>query len=264
MTGPLIVVRVAVAMLSSVGCGRVGFDHAPDAPETPDAPIAPDLPVLSGGNLVGYWKLDEPSGATTFADISMYANAGSCDATCPRSVAGVHGAAADFRGNGDGIRIGRPAVVSTLTEITVAAWVKLRSYAQMSFVVSADRDCGGCGLQSGFSLRASYYGDEARFHTWNTSDTEFFAAGDLVPLDRWTFLVGTYAHPSIRLFADGVLVDERQRANALGSPPTYALFIGAMAAIPSQGLDGAVDEVMIFDRALNASEVLSLHQAFAP
>jgi hypothetical protein len=130
--------------------------------------------------------------------------------------------------------------------------------------VSADRDCGGCGLQSGFSLRASYFGDEARFHTWNASDQEFFAAGNRIPLDRWTFLVGTYADSNIRLFVDGVLADEGQRTNALGSPPTYELFIGAMGAIPSQGLDGAVDEVMIFERALNASEVLALHQTFSP
>jgi len=45
----------------------------------------------------------------------------------------------------------------------------------------------------------------------------------------------------------------------LVAPPTFATRIGGMGYDSAYGIDGTVDEVMVFSRALSAAEIQALY-----
>ncbi|HUS32353.1 MAG TPA: hypothetical protein VMZ53_27825, partial [Kofleriaceae bacterium] len=173
---------VAVLAILASGC-RIGFDifdgddaldDAPRGDTTTPIDIIPDGPafdaLISDGHLVGYWKLDDGF----FVDSSTFGNnAGNCYASCPTLAPGVRGMAADFH-NMEGIEVGTVAPLSSLANnLTLAAWVNLRSITTYSAIISNDRDCSNCQTLSGFSLWASLYDLAPTFLLWNQSMTSF-------------------------------------------------------------------------------------------
>ena len=232
---------VLVAMLAT-GCGRLGFGE--------------DGPPIEDG-LVGYWKLDD----TRFLDSSGYGNpANTCYDGCPTLAPGVRGMAADFH-DAEGLEVGTVAPLSGLSQsLTLAAWVNLRSFTDYGVVISTDRDC--CETQNGFSLWASLFQLQARMHLWNQSST---AVGPVIlPTNTWVFLVGTYDGQTAALYADGVIQTTVTHADAIGLPHSYPLRIGHPGYDFGGGLDGLVDEVMIFDRALSDAEITTIYTALKP
>ena len=72
--------------------------------------------------LAADWKLDEPSGATSFADASGNGNSGSCGSACPTlGAAGKVGTAASFNGSSQMIVPDSPSL--RLNQFTIALWV---------------------------------------------------------------------------------------------------------------------------------------------
>jgi hypothetical protein len=70
-----------------------------------------------------HWKLDEPFGATSFADASGNGNSGTCGSSCPTmGVSGKVGTAASFNGINSQITVpDSPAL--RLNQFTIALWV---------------------------------------------------------------------------------------------------------------------------------------------
>jgi hypothetical protein len=261
---------VVVAILAT-GCGRVGFglfgDDAADdargndAVSTDSSPDATSFDVLIGdSHLVGYWKLDDGF----FVDSSAFANNSSgCYASCPTLAAGVRGMAGDFH-NSEGIEIGTVQPLASLANnLTLAAWVNLRSITDYGAVLSNDRDCSNCQTLNGFSLWSSLYSLSPTFLLWNQSMTSFGPNGPSgnLPLNTWVFLAATYDGQVARLYIDGTLVNSANRAAAVGVPHSYPLRIGHQGFDFNGGVDGLIDEVMIFDRPLTAPEIQTIYQA---
>jgi hypothetical protein len=63
---------------------------------------------------------------------------------------------------------------------------------------------------------------------------------------------------------NGVEVNRADRGNAIGLPHSYPLRIGHQGFDFNGGVDGLIDEVMVFDRALTASEVQTIYNALKP
>jgi hypothetical protein len=260
-----------VAAICAAGCGRFNFDGSDtrrDAP--PDNAVPGDLQpdsaafdvLIADSHLVAYWKLDD----TTFADSSTYGNAiGSCYMACPTLALGLRGMAADFH-DSEGLEVGTVAPLSSLASaVTLAAWVKLRSITAYAAVISNDRDCSNCQVLSGFSLWASITGAPPSMLLWNQSQQSFGPADDTVlPTGTWVFLAGTYDGQTARLFVDGALQSSLGRTNAIGTPHTFPLRIGHQGFDFMGGVDGLIDEVMIFDRALTTAEIQTIYQALKP
>jgi hypothetical protein len=92
-----------------------------------------------------------------------------------------------------------------------------------------------------------------------------------LPFRRWSHVAAVYSEGSgVRLFLNGVLAGELEVQGSLAAAPDLDLFIGANRGKvlpsnpvpPAQGtlpswfsLDGILDEVRLFDRALTAEEV---------
>lgn len=257
-------------MLWLVACGRVSFDTVTvdgagcDQCATGEAcgPTLDCVPaVVATAGLVGYWPLDEAAGATTFRDLSGHGNHGGCTSCPTAGEPGIRGTAVEFANPmpmGDGIALGQgPSLTSFSSQLTVSGWVKLRAYSSYDMIVSNDRDC--CGTYSGFSLWAAQYADEPGLLLWHATSTADLIKGTRqLPLGEWHFVTGSDDGAETRIYVDGAVAGSAP-SNGFSAPPSFETQIGGMGFDPAYGIKGVIDEVMIFDRALSAAEIATLH-----
>ncbi|MGI5214769.1 LamG-like jellyroll fold domain-containing protein [Plantactinospora sp. CA-290183] len=213
---------------------------------TPEPP--PGTPGLAG---VGYWPLDENTG-TTAGDA-----AGENDGTLvngPTWTPGRSGAALAFNGTDQYVDTGR-TILDTTASYSASAWVKLDSVGgAFQTVVSQDGPSA-----SAFFLQ--YSGQNRRFAM------SFAGVRALAPTEpvagQWYHLAGVRdaATGELRLYVDGELAGQVDAC--LGTASTGPLVIGRgrFDSKPVDYLDGTIDQVHVYDRALSATEVKALYDS---
>ena len=215
-------------------------DGSTDPPSYP-----PGTPGLTG---MAYWPADEGSG-----DVASD-NVGDADlALRPGAAwgAGQQQSALQFDGSGGHAETAGP-VVDTAGNFTVSAWVKLDRLDGWRTAVSQDGD-----VQSAFFLQKT--ADTNRF-SFSTAGGR--ALSTFTPeTGRWYHLVGvrdasTGTHT---LYVDGA--SQASFGQCLNPESNGPLAVGR-ARWGGNDVDfwpGAVDEVHVWDRALDAAEVAQLH-----
>jgi hypothetical protein len=262
--------------LAISACGRIGFDvsgggvsgdavsgdaTSGSCPSGEAIVAGACYPALaSDPALVAYWPLDEPAGAKTFRDVSPNANTGQCTACPTAGVPGVRHNAAQYSSNA-AIGIGMPSSITTLSSgLTVLGWANIPAYAFYGYILSNDRDC--CGTYSGFSLWSSHYsGNLPTFQLWDDlQGTKILASGSgALSLNQWHFIAGTFDGATANLYVDGQLAGTLSGVT-LTAPPSFATELGSMGVNPpNYANDGTIDELMIFSRALTATEIADLY-----
>lgn len=214
-------------------------------------------PASAPAGIVGQWKLDEGSGATA-ADSSGLGNTGSVFGGSLWGP-GHFGSSLTLDGSG------RVAVAAASSlepaAVTVTAWVR-RTGSPGGFKYIVAKGATGC-IAASFGLYTGPYGG-AGFYVSNNGGLNFTRsplAGEEVWDGTWHHLAGTFDGADVRLYVDGTEV-------ATGTPRTegidYAtldgrgLFIGRYEGCGGAlDLDGSVDDVRVYDRAMSASEIPS-------
>ncbi|MBI1969562.1 PQQ-binding-like beta-propeller repeat protein, partial [Candidatus Woesearchaeota archaeon] len=221
----------------------------------PDEPYGSPLPdnkgVEPGANMTGnilLMHLNEPAGATTFSDTSGDNNHASCsppNTPCPTAgVPGKFNNAPDF--DNDFLAIqnfnGLPSDV-----ITVEAWVWIDTHANWRRIVHHEWDTAG---QVNWLLFSDGQGF-AFFGLWDRrgpGDAQY-VAGRKITTGEWHHLVGTYDGQTVRLYVDG-LEGSAIPAPNLPLDNNGDVTIGG----PNHFMDGRIDEVVIYNRALSLQE----------
>lgn len=258
--------------------GRSPVDLSAPIDRLRDSPLhdrlstdGPTPPFINDPDLVAYWPFDEPAGATTFADLSKNNNTGTCPNNCPTvGVAGIRGNAVRFTGSSDSIAVGTGAALTSIsTQLTIAVWVQIHGDMMYGHIISNDRDCMGCGGFDGFSLVGTFYNGNPEFLIWNKAeiipDGMVWVSGQSkLNHDEWYFLVGTYDGTELRLYYNGALNGSKAYTGHIGTPPSFETQIGAMGWNQGEGINGTVDELMVFRRGLSAAEVAQLYSFYKP
>src|SRR4029077_4665470 len=155
--------------------------------------------------LVAYWKLDEATGATSFAD-SAGSDTGSCSgAGCPlMGVAGEVGTAVDFVGGTQGISIGSPSNLNFGTgSFSYCLWVYVPS--SIGAYDTPWWKGGGSAPSQGFDMELGTGGWWA-----NISDGSQAINGDLGTEtdNQWIFLAAVVDRGSgtFKTYRNGALV----------------------------------------------------------
>ncbi|MBL8006713.1 MAG: proprotein convertase P-domain-containing protein [Ignavibacteria bacterium] len=129
------------------------------------------------------------------------------------------------------------AYVSPTTQLTLSAWIYMRSYAN-SIIIHKGGASGGASTNYRLSVvgRKLSAGINGNFN---------FLTNDTLPLHRWTYVTFTYLASlgAYQFHINGILV--KQGTNSLGNitDGTDSLYIGGSASLIN--FDGYIDEVRI-------------------
>jgi len=215
--------------------------------------LEPNLDDPNGG-IVSYWKFDEGSG------LIAYDSAGSNDGVVFGSqwVSAQLGGALDFDGVNDYVEVSDSASLDITGQIAVVAWIK-RDVTGVRHDIVAKHT--GTTPYYGFHLTigpANNVGLGLTIsNSWEQSTAGYIGSG------AWHHIAGTYDGTEMRTYIDGELVGSN---TVVGSIATNGrnLYIGRTD--PTHGgnfVDGMIDDVRIYNRALSASEVLQLYEPVA-
>ncbi len=206
--------------------------------------------------LVSYWDFDEGSGGIA------YDSAGSNDGTLkgnPQWVTGKVGDyALDFDGSGDYVDVSHSSDLEPQL-ITVAAWVNPDQMGDNEEII------GKGGNNKGYILR---WRSDGSFQFMIGQSNNWYGNGNhpsnTLSNGAWTHLAAVFNGTHIIGYADGS-VDWTESADITRVTGNEVLYIGASSYYSGdREIDGQIDEVGIWNRALTEEEVGKLFEGGNP
>jgi len=220
--------------------------------------------------LVGYWRFDDGTGSMTAADSSGNMNTGTLQRLMP-TTAWVPG---NGSGGGIGIYAGgwvgvadSPSIDSIKTQITVSAWVYFDGSIDANMYGTAiSRQVGSSVLEQHYHLSLFGQGTDGKPHLFirTVNGTDILGAPNSVPQRTWTQMAGTYDGATVRLYVNGAEISNMAMPlTGDFETDTTPLIIGGndndTSGVPTELFPGSLDEIMLFRRALSASEIAELY-----
>ena len=201
------------------------------------------------GKLVGWWKFDEAEGATA-ADSSGNGNNGTLQGSPVwRPQDGKLGGALEFNGRSDYVKIDNESGFDIVGQITISAWVNIRSVPQEWTGIVTKGD-SAWRVSTDFANNVFHFG-LTRQDKLNGRTT--------VSSNQWHHVLCVYDGQTMSIYIDGKLDTSRQRKGAIGTND-YPVYIGENAEIKNRFFDGLIDDVRIYNYALSNSEITALYE----
>jgi len=205
--------------------------------------------------IVSAWHFNEGSGST--AEDTPGSNNGTL-INGPLWSNGYRGNGIYFDGVNDYVRVPNSASLNP-DSITVSAWIKAEQWGTEPWrnsIVSKDSSANfgyilRCGDNGRLSFVANYGG------TWQEAQSE-----QIMELNKWTHVAGTISGTGsegiIKVYINGI---ERASLTVYGlyQKSSVELRIGESSGFSGRLFKGTIDEVAIFNRALNNSEINELY-----
>ena len=218
--------------------------------------------------LIGYWPLDEGAGSVT-ADATGTGRAGALvqspvwvSSTAPLTPNPAAGQALRFDGVDDAVRVAHAPELNAFP-LTVAAWVKTTQVSP-GYVALANKYPGGSG--NGYSLHL-HNGRVAAFYFRGDGASWVYAAdpgldGGFIADGRWHHVAFVVDAAGGRLFVDAVQTASLGWTGTAGPCTTTAPLLLGTYPLAGQilSLDGRLDEVALWSRALAPEEVRAAMQ----
>ena len=232
----------------------------------PAAPWLPALSIVLLGTLlsatpssadppVAHWTLDDGSD-TTAADSSTHALDGTVIGTegAPQWLGtGVLGGALELDGTDDLVTVPDSADLDLATRLTLTMWVRPASLAGNRSLISKD---------GAYELDLSHVGNGS--YSLRLNNVRRGVGGTTLTANVWQHVAVTWDGATVRYYFQGQPDGSSSFAGAL-SVNSNDLGLGGRPASYSGGfpqflLNGAIDDVRIYDRDLSAAEILAVYQ----
>jgi len=225
---------------------------SPDATQSFQINVTEALPCPVG--IISYWKLDETSGSV-YSDYIGTNNATST--SIPTPVAGRVNGAQQFNGTSNRITApGMPAYdFTTNTSFTFEAWIKHITgfYTGEEIIVERKSSSGALAINLKFNSTA------VSFSARNTASEIYDVTGTTNLYDNnWHHVVGVRDANTnqLKIYVDGVLENTVSATYTAGfASPTTEINIGWRSSTSAGFFDGIIDEVAIYDAALDAVSI---------
>jgi len=206
--------------------------------------------------LVGCWKFDEGTGTAAY-DSSGNGNNGTL-VNGPTWVNGKLGKALNLDGVDDHVLVPDSTVLKPL-QYTVAVWVKIDAVQVGGDPVWGNWIVGKEYLFKGYGL--SFIGTEP-IAVHSDGAAHAIDSNINVSLNDWHHIASTYNGTLVKIYVDGMLRNSEAHGFQNTNDP---LTIGAWHfTSPERFLNGTIDEVKVYDRALSADEVWSEYTHACP
>jgi len=197
--------------------------------------------------LVGHWTFDDADvEGTTARDVTPYGNDGTITGATT-GVSGQIGEALDFDGTTDYVNL--PELTAIGDTGTLTCWVKFDA------VNTGTRQYLFASYGSGSGTILSLLEDSGLMQ-FGLGDRSRISSGLSVTTGTWYFFGLVWDSGSYTVYVD----TDSNAGEYTGTVGSVDPFFGALNGSPTQLLDGTMDNVRIYNRALSASEVAYLAQ----
>ncbi len=224
----------------------------------------------SDNGLVGYWTFD---GADTHSngvtdDKSGFGNNGTLTGAngLPTRTIGKVGQALNFDGVDDYVNIGDPAILKFTTQnFTICGWVNARSApagGPAAGIIARADDNVGVTRTISLEVAGTTNSGKGTFQLFDGTNNPFIRTPSSLAGTGWRHMCGVRVSGNIRLFLDGSEVSGSPATDTAGNVDTSGL-TWAIGERRDNGLganlDGLIDDVRIYNRALSAGEIQNLY-----
>lgn len=239
-------------LLDSGGSAAVGLGDSPSYKLSQgyvrQLEQAIELNVLPEG-LAGYWPLNTGTGIQAY-DTTTDNNRGVLTNGPGWAEGKVGSGSLDFDGSDDYVDVGSPASLNITGDLTISSWVKLGS-ANNDAVVTWAND------YTDFPFHHTVDTDYIRFNGDNAGN---ITSNEGINLDEWQHVVITVEGTELRFYINGTPDSGNPFTLSTADRNSGDGFM-TMSRVDSQRLDGQLDEVKIYDRALSEHEVTDEYNA---
>ena len=209
-------------------------------------------------NLRAWWKLDESTG-TIADDTTGRAQDGTVDGAA--WIGGIDGNALDFDGSDDGVLVGSSAAITGSGDFSLAAWVKVNPGSPLGTVIQ-QREPGASGHLGEYMLNVNADGT-VNFFVYNNNAYQFDLTTAATLNDgQWHHLAAIRSGTTGRIYIDGI--ESASGSGTIQPLLARAVAIGYDHRDNNKHYDGSIDDVRIYERALSAAEIDTLHDVLVP
>jgi len=206
--------------------------------------------------LTGYWKLDDASGATA-ADSTGNGNTGTLT-NGPTWAAGKVNGALTFNGTTQYVLVPNSSSIDvTGTNLTMAAWIQITGATGKSYQNIFGKDSVFGAFQ--YRLLISDSRSSLRFQANGGAIDAISNNFTALTLGTWHHVAVAYNGSSINFYLDGQSQGSTPATGSIASS-SNDLDIGKTYAL-NYYFDGTIDDVRVYNRALSASDVLTLYNS---
>ena len=222
-----------------------------------DQPQVYVLKVGAGSGPVGIWHLDGRGSDTVAPDATAHRRDATVDVSASPWTRGRLGDALRFIGT-DGLALGSTAPMRTDESFAVSAWVNLTAADTQTGVVLSQNGASNSNFQLHYSGERKAWAFGMR--TGPTATTAARVYSGPAVAGRWTHLTGVFNAGSntIRLYVDGVDQGTASVATPWNATGPLQLGRNQSAGTYINKFRGSIDEVRVYDRLLQASDVHDL------
>ena len=205
-------------------------------------------PPPSAG-LVAAYSFDDGTG-TAAPDLSGTGNTGTISGAT-WTTSGRHGGALSFNGVNDWVTVPDAASLDLTTGMTLEAWVNPVSLAPAAWSTVLMKERPGA---LSYTLYANGDTNRPEGHGSIGGVDRLVTGTSPLPTGTWTHLAVTYDNANLRLYVNGGLVSTVARTGGM-DVGTGVLRIGGNGVWAGEYLNGRIDEVRVYNRALSAAEL---------
>ena len=169
------------------------------------------------------------------------------------------GQAFDLTGSGDHVSMDQPfPPMNVGDDFTISLWMKMTSPSPNWGALFDTRKTSFYG----FAIAVNPNGAPWIAGRCNNSDNSWSCSGSATTLGEWhhVAVVFNWATATVELYVDGALADSNSLSACTGFTVSDKIFLGLSSEMnPIYEFAGLIDEVQVYDRVLNSSEIGTLY-----
>lgn len=210
-----------------------------------------NTPLYNDSSLIGLWRLDGNN-------IDSKSGLSCIDYNVSYSTA-KFGQGAVFNGSSSKIDVANSTIYDT-QRITISAWVYSTNFNQNGFIFEK----GSVNTQYALFFESNYINFRTMYSGWNNNwtnvSTTCLNSSNGIINNAWNHIVATYDGLYKKIYVNGKLVyviNWSQTINTGNSGERIGAYGGTA---PNYWFNGSIDDLAVFNRALNYKEILGLYE----
>ncbi len=160
-----------------------------------------------------------------------------------------------FDGNDDYIEVNHDSSLDPTRDMTITAWVKLNGAGSGTVNMIVNKQLGGSGYRLVYYPLENVY----RARIWTTDDGVTLASTTSASLNIWTHIAMVYDGSNLKIYVNGVEDNSVALTGDLNPASSTPLRIGEYGGGSGYELNGYVDDVRVYSRALSDSEIQDIY-----